>query len=194
MKKLLLLLLFAGLLNTGSVFGWGREGHETIAKIAERNLTKKAKKRIAWLVDTERFRVEALEQSSKGEDWTAGRAISLKRLHEESETLDWLTEQDRSVLATLRWSRSWNGTTCEADPYRALPALAGHRRTACPSRWPANLWNWSCGRSATGTALRSRGGCRAGKCSAWKQPRDPIFSIIFRDVWKAPPICLESMG
>ncbi len=28
------------------VFGWGREGHETIAKIAERNLTKKAKKRI----------------------------------------------------------------------------------------------------------------------------------------------------
>ena len=46
MKKLLLLLLFAGLLNPGSVFGWGREGHETIAKIAERNLTKKAKKRI----------------------------------------------------------------------------------------------------------------------------------------------------
>ena len=46
MKKLLLLLLFAGLLNTGSVFGWGREGHETIAKIAERNLTKRAKKRI----------------------------------------------------------------------------------------------------------------------------------------------------
>ena len=28
------------------VFGWGREGHETIAKIAERNLTKRAKKRI----------------------------------------------------------------------------------------------------------------------------------------------------
>lgn len=26
--------------------GWGREGHETIAKIAERNLTKRAKKRI----------------------------------------------------------------------------------------------------------------------------------------------------
>ena len=39
MKKLLLLLLFAGLLNTGSVFGWGREGPETIAKIAERILT-----------------------------------------------------------------------------------------------------------------------------------------------------------
>ena len=46
MKKLLLLLLCVGFLHTGPVFGWGREGHETIAKIAERNLTKKAKKRI----------------------------------------------------------------------------------------------------------------------------------------------------
>ena len=46
MKKLLFLLLCAGFLHTGSAFGWGREGHETIAKIAERNLTKKAKKRI----------------------------------------------------------------------------------------------------------------------------------------------------
>lgn len=43
MKKLLLLLLCAGFLHTGPVFGWGREGHETLAKIAERNLTKKAK-------------------------------------------------------------------------------------------------------------------------------------------------------
>lgn len=46
MKKLLILFFFAGLLNAGNAFGWGREGHETIAKIAERNLTKKAKKRI----------------------------------------------------------------------------------------------------------------------------------------------------
>ena len=46
MKKLLFLLLCAGFLQAGPVFGWGREGHETIAKIAERNLTKRAKKRI----------------------------------------------------------------------------------------------------------------------------------------------------
>ena len=48
MKKLLL-LLFAAALSlsaSGLVFGCGREGHETIAKIAERNLTKRAKKRI----------------------------------------------------------------------------------------------------------------------------------------------------
>lgn len=46
MKKLLILFLFAGLLDAGTALGWGREGHETIAKIAERNLTKKARKRI----------------------------------------------------------------------------------------------------------------------------------------------------
>ena len=46
MKKLLFLLLCTGFLQAGPVFGWGREGHETIAKIAERNLTKRAKKRI----------------------------------------------------------------------------------------------------------------------------------------------------
>ena len=46
MKKLLILLLCSTLFHSGPVFGWGREGHETIAKIAERNLTKRAKKRI----------------------------------------------------------------------------------------------------------------------------------------------------
>ena len=46
MKKLLILLLCSALFHSGPVFGWGREGHETIAKIAERNLTKRAKKRI----------------------------------------------------------------------------------------------------------------------------------------------------
>ena len=48
MKKLLLLLFAAALSLSASepARAWGREGHETIAKIAERNLTKKAKKRI----------------------------------------------------------------------------------------------------------------------------------------------------
>ena len=48
MKKLLLLLFAAALSLSASepARAWGREGHETIAKIAERNLTKRAKKRI----------------------------------------------------------------------------------------------------------------------------------------------------
>lgn len=47
MKKLLW-ILFAALLSFPAqpLWAWGREGHETIAKLAERNLTKRAKKRI----------------------------------------------------------------------------------------------------------------------------------------------------
>ncbi len=84
------------------------------------------KRRLAWLVDMETFKIEALEQSAKGDDWTAGRAIPLKRLHEEAETLDWLTVQDKAVLAGMRWEKTWNGLSCELDPFKALPALAGH--------------------------------------------------------------------
>ena len=42
--KRILLVIMAGLLMSGSAFGWGREGHETIAKIAENNLKPSARK------------------------------------------------------------------------------------------------------------------------------------------------------
>ncbi|WP_295940743.1 S1/P1 nuclease [uncultured Alistipes sp.] len=48
MKKLIFILItaFLTLCIAEPALGWGREGHETIAKIAERNLTKRARKRI----------------------------------------------------------------------------------------------------------------------------------------------------
>ncbi len=47
MKKLIIFLIaLCVLLPVQELSAWGREGHETIAKVAERNLTKKAKKRI----------------------------------------------------------------------------------------------------------------------------------------------------
>ena len=45
MKRILSIVLL-GLLVSGPAFGWGREGHETIAKIAENNLKPSAKKKI----------------------------------------------------------------------------------------------------------------------------------------------------
>lgn len=45
MKRITLVLL-STLLACGSAFGWGREGHEIIAKIAENNLKPSAKKKI----------------------------------------------------------------------------------------------------------------------------------------------------
>lgn len=44
--KRIILSIFAGLLLCGPAFGWGREGHETIAKIAENHLKPSAKKKI----------------------------------------------------------------------------------------------------------------------------------------------------
>lgn len=42
--KRLMITMIAGLFITGSAFGWGREGHETIAKIADNNLRPSARK------------------------------------------------------------------------------------------------------------------------------------------------------
>ena len=43
MKRFILIIL-AGLLVCSPAFGWGREGHETIAKIADNNLESSARK------------------------------------------------------------------------------------------------------------------------------------------------------
>ena len=45
MKKVLLIVL-AAIMACGTAFGWGREGHETIAKIAENNLKPSVKKKV----------------------------------------------------------------------------------------------------------------------------------------------------
>lgn len=45
MKRIFSIILL-GLLVSGSAFGWGREGHETIAKIAENNLKPSVKQKI----------------------------------------------------------------------------------------------------------------------------------------------------
>ena len=44
MTRRIVLTMIAGLLMCGSAFGWGREGHEVIAKIAENNLKPSARK------------------------------------------------------------------------------------------------------------------------------------------------------
>lgn len=97
-------------------------------------------KRLAWLLDPLRLRVEAAEQVQKNGAWTPGSPVPLKRLYEDAASLDWLTEQDRAVLASLRWTRTWNGATCEADPRRTPPLLAGHPNLLrAPDRAPITL-------------------------------------------------------
>ncbi len=86
-------------------------------------------KRLAWFLDPNTRAVEVAEQSAKGRDgWTDGRPVSMKRLHERDPRLDYLTEQDRTALRSLRKETSgWYGDeSYDFDTRRTIPALVGH--------------------------------------------------------------------
>ena len=88
-----------------------------------------AKRRMIWLIDPDRLHIEVLEQkvNTKGE-WTAGRAIALKRLHSHDAKLDYLTKQDWQAVEGLDvdyygWYRSEEFSWKQEV---TLPALIGH--------------------------------------------------------------------
>ncbi len=86
-------------------------------------------KRLVWFVDPDAEDVAVAEQSAKGRDgWTDGRAVSMKRLHEQDPRLDYLTPQDRAALRTIRKEASgWRGEDSYAfDTPRTIAALVGH--------------------------------------------------------------------
>ena len=84
-------------------------------------------KRLAFFVDPHSQGIEALEQTIKKNEWSDGRAIAMKRLHEQDAKLDYLTEHDRRVLRCLRRLAGWyNEVDYEFDAHQALIALIGH--------------------------------------------------------------------
>lgn len=102
------------------------------------------KKRLAWLLDPEDLELDPIEQTCKstksGEEWSSGRAASLKRLCEQAQSLDWLTEQDRRILASTEWGHEWQGLVCSLNIRKALPELVGHPLILhAPDRRPITL-------------------------------------------------------
>ena len=86
-------------------------------------------KRLAWFLDPSTRAVEVAEQSAKGRDgWSDGRPVAMKRLHERDPRLDYLTEQDRTALRSIRKeSTGWYGDeSYYFDTLRTIPALVGH--------------------------------------------------------------------
>ncbi len=86
-------------------------------------------RRLAWFLDPASRHVEVAEQAARGQDgWTDGRAVAMKRLHEQDPRLDYLTAQDRVALRCIR--REVNGYYDEVayafDTPRLLLALIGH--------------------------------------------------------------------
>lgn len=76
--------------------------------------------------------IRAMTQSrrQKGNAYTKGTAMTLARLYNEGQTLDYLTEQDRAICATIRskdkrhYSR--RKTSYQFDIRQALRAMVGH--------------------------------------------------------------------
>lgn len=86
-------------------------------------------KRLVWFVDPEQRTVEALEQSAKGRDgWSLGRTVAMKRLHEQDPRLDYLSDQDRRALRTIRKFSGdyYSQESYDFDSYRTLLALIDH--------------------------------------------------------------------
>lgn len=109
-------------LNSLDAFlGAGAAKPETIA-------TPRKAKRLVWFLDPETREIDVAEQSAKARDgWSDGRAIALKRLHERDPRLDYLTDQDRTALRSLRKAAGWyDADHYEFDTAKTVPALVGH--------------------------------------------------------------------
>jgi len=88
--------------------------------------------RLIWLVRHEaQYQTIALEpreqkQSASG-SWSKGRAVALKRLAEESDTLELLSAQDLKICRTLRqYQNSWHYGTHFAFSEEMVAAVIGH--------------------------------------------------------------------
>nr|WP_294511113.1 DEAD/DEAH box helicase [uncultured Rhodopila sp.] len=108
--------------SLGAFLGGGDTGADT-AK------TQRKAKRLVWFLDPDNDEVTVAEQSAKGRDgWTDGKAVAMKRLHEQDPRLDYLTPQDRTALRTIRKETGgWYGEERYFfDAVRTIPALVGH--------------------------------------------------------------------
>ena len=89
--------------------------------------------RLVWIVDYDpRHGVTHLEpreqkRGARGA-WSAGRAMGLKRLHEDAQQIDFLTPQDVRAAGAIKPWREYYGASLryEIDPDKVLVALIGH--------------------------------------------------------------------
>lgn len=89
-----------------------------------------SKSRLGWFIAPDRYvgQLEPREQkrSAKGV-WSKGRPMSLKRLVEDGDTLDYLCEQDRRTIAAIQRSQAYySGHHYELSLTQGLPHLVGH--------------------------------------------------------------------
>jgi len=88
--------------------------------------------RLVWLIKFDpHYGVQEIEPREQKRDaqggWSKGRALGLKRLHDEARTLDFLSAQDINAAATVQTYRTFgSGTRYEFETDKAIAALVGH--------------------------------------------------------------------
>ncbi|MFC4653970.1 MULTISPECIES: DEAD/DEAH box helicase [Rheinheimera] len=85
--------------------------------------------RLAWFLQDQGawLDLDVKEQKRTVSGWTKGKAVALRRLSVEQETLDCLSPADKAVAACIRAVRNYyGGTQYEFDREAALKALIGH--------------------------------------------------------------------
>lgn len=92
-----------------------------------------ASSRLIWLIahtpGSHSIRLEPREQKRDGRNpnqWTKGRAVALRRFHEDAEAFPYLTLQDRTIVGCIRKIRSYYGSDYVWDEDKALTTLVGH--------------------------------------------------------------------
>ena len=87
------------------------------------------RRRLAWEIREDAGEVVARPREQheyRDGTWSAGKAVSLKRLATSAVTLDFLLEQDRTAAARIRRARDWDGRLRYTVDDAALFELAGH--------------------------------------------------------------------
>lgn len=92
--------------------------------------TATAESRLVWQLAGDNKRgtsIQPLEQKRKGNVWSAGRNVALKRLADAKGNIDFMTPQDREIATAIKKHYSYYSQSCyEIDADKALAAMAGH--------------------------------------------------------------------
>ena len=87
------------------------------------------RRRLAWTIRENYGEVSARpreQHENKNGTWSAGRAVSMKRLATTASAMDFLLEQDRAAAAKIRHERDWDNRSQYFLDEAGLFELAGH--------------------------------------------------------------------
>ncbi|MDR1943630.1 MAG: hypothetical protein LBQ19_02300, partial [Synergistaceae bacterium] len=99
-----------------------------------KNRDKDGAKRLIWRIDwhadkdkkVRGISIRAFEQVMRTRGWSVGKEVPMRRLYEHPETVECLTEQDRTAISAIYEDRGWRGVHVYIDPTKMLSGLSGH--------------------------------------------------------------------